>query len=300
LLGGGGGGVGKVKMDEVHLTLGSSATVVGLTEAIAKGQVVDVEVEAYAPNSKGIPLLVDEYRFDTAFLSGLTTAGSPTQTTEEVSFNFTKITHTHQTQNSSGGIGDKVTATYDVSDNTTTLNNNGATGEASKALPTADLPVDVQLQYYMTYQGAPGWLELEGFSMELSNPTSIGSAGGGASSGKVSMGDVALALGSSKQLVELMAGMTKGEHLDFLEVEAYVLGSKGIPQLVDEYYFDTVFLDSLATDNNANTLGIAAGKFSHGHVEYNGAGGIDDTSAEGWDFLSSTAWTHGTPDSDLF
>jgi len=92
----GGGGVGKPNFSGVSLTLGSSAAIVQLTEAIAKGLDVNVEVEAYRTGGETGGMLVDEYRFDQAFLSGLVTSGSPQATSEQVSFNFTKITHTHQ------------------------------------------------------------------------------------------------------------------------------------------------------------------------------------------------------------
>jgi type VI protein secretion system component Hcp len=235
-------------------------------------------------------------------LSGLQTVGSPGATAEQVSFNFTKITHTHQEQDAkTGAIGDAATTTYDVVQSKTFASTAGASADAIKTLPVGGLPVDVNLDYYVTYEGAGGWLELEGFSVTLSNSTSIGSTSGGAGAGKVKMDGATLALGSSNEIVELMAKMTQGQHLQFLEVEAYRSSGGTGKQLVDEYYFDTVFLNSLDTTDHANVLGITAGKFSHGHVEQSKTGGVGDTFVEGWSFIDNTAWTApGAPDADLF
>ena len=294
---GGGGGAGKVSFDAVQMALGTSATVVALTEAIAAGQRVNAQVEAYAPSSKG-GVLVDEYQLDTAFLAKLSTDGSPSGTSDEVSLNFSKITHTHVEQDATGKTGDTATVTYDVLKNTTSTADVGVTADAIKHLPTPDLSTDAQLTYYMTYDGAPGWLELSGFSMSLSNPTTIGSATGGAGAGKVSLDEAKLELGMSNEIVQLLANLTEGHAIKFLEVEAYSPGGKGA-QLVDEYYFDTVYLNSLHTDGTANTLGIDAAKFSHGHVDYGPSGAVSGTVAEGWDFTHNTSWNHGSPHADL-
>ncbi|HKV89427.1 MAG TPA: type VI secretion system tube protein Hcp, partial [Candidatus Dormibacteraeota bacterium] len=294
---GGGAGAGKVSFDAVQMTLGTSATVLALTEALAAGQKVDAQVEAYAPSSKG-GVLVDEYQFDTAFLAKLSTQASPDQTSNEVSLEFGKITHTHLEQDATGKIGDSATVTYDVLKNTTNTSDVSATADAIKHLPTADAPVDAQLQYYVTYEGAPGWLELSGFSMDLSSPITIGGATGGAGAGKVSLGETQLELGMSNEIVQLLANLAEGHSIKYLEVEAYSQGAKA-PQLVDEYYFDTVFLNSLQTDGAANTLGIDAGKVSHGHVDYSPSGAVSGTSAEGWDFTANRSWTApGAPDAD--
>jgi len=186
-----------------------------------------------------------------------------------------------------------------VATNKTTLGTSGATADAIKQLPVDGLPVDADLTYYVTYEGAGGWLELDGFSVSMSNITSIGSASGGAGAGKVKFDGATLELGTSNALVELMAQMTKGQHLEFLEVEAYRTGAEN-KQLIDEYYFDTVFLSSLDTTGSANSVGIAAGKFSHGHLEYHANGSIDDTVVEGWSFIDNKDWNGPTPAADLF
>jgi len=149
----------------------------------------------------------------------------------------------------------------------------------------------------VTYEGAGGWLELDGFSVSLSNATSIGSGSGGAGAGKVKMDGATLHLGSSNNVVELMAKLTTGDHLEFLEVEAYRSTAES-KQLVDEYVFDTVFASSLGTFDSSNALDITAGKFSHGHVEFDKTGKADGSVVEGWSFLENKDWSAGSPDAD--
>jgi type VI protein secretion system component Hcp len=291
----GGAGAGKVSADAVQLVLGTSSTLVQLSGALLKGQLIEeVEIEAYAPDQFGQMALVDEYRFDNVLLSGLATTGTPTSTTESLSFNYTKISYAHEQDGSEASAG------YDLG-KAKADGGGGGSADALNGSPPAGLTTDADLQYYVTYEGADGWLELEGFSMALANSGSAGGIkdGGIRAAGKSSLDEVRLELGSSKQLVDLFASLTKGEHLEYLQVEAYHKGDTGVPELVDEYHFEDVVVRSLASSGaNQNEVGIVAAKFGHGHIEPGEFGGGNAETA--WSFVDNKAWNGPSPDADLF
>src|SRR5258705_5943621 len=87
----------------------------------------------------------------------------------------------------------------------------------------------------------------------------------GSIGGKATASDVALTLGSSKQLVELTTLLASGKHITHAEVEAY-RPFGGDKQLVDEFHFDDVLISSLGTGNaTSNALSFDFTKYSHGH-----------------------------------
>jgi type VI protein secretion system component Hcp len=175
-------------------------------------------------------------------------------------------------------------------------------GDALKAKQDLEaLPTDVQLEYYVTFEGAPGWLELHSFSMGLANSGSL-SGDGGARAGNATAQDVVLGLGSSAQILDLLNAVTTGKHLENLEVEAYWVGSEKA-QLVDQYYFEDVLVTGLTSNGaNANTVSLDYGAFSHGHIEYDAKGAKGATTVAGWDFVQNDAFTGPpvAPDVDLF
>ena len=81
--------------------------------------------------------------------------------------------------------------------------------------------------------------------MGLSNSGSVGGAGGGGGAGKVSTSGLETPLGSSGTILELTKLLTTGKHLDGVEIEAYRPGGDG-PQLVDQFYFEQVFVPLMA------------------------------------------------------
>jgi type VI protein secretion system component Hcp len=111
--------------------------------------------------------------------------------------------------------------------------------------------------------------------------------------------DVMLALGSSKQLVELTQALLSGKHLNNLEVEAYRMDGAQ-PQLVDEYKFEDVILSGLTTSNATdNTLSFDYGKYAEGHIAYDANGAQTTITTGGWDFIHNTAFAGGTPHADI-
>jgi len=301
-VGSGGAGAGKAIAQPVSLVLGSSQTATQLAQYLAMGKHLEsVEIEAYAPgDDKGASQLVDQYYFETVFLSGLQThAASGSAPQESVSFAYAKFDHSHVTQDDGGALS----STQDGWDFVQNKDDNGfgpeVKGDGLKA--ALDETVGGALKYYVTFDGAPGWLELSSFNVGLSNPVSIGSATGGAGAGKVSASPAMLGLGSSKELLTLSDALTEGRHFKFLEVEAYAAsaGDKGA-QLVDQYYFEDVLVSSLdGAGANDNLVGVEFGKFAHGHIEQTDTGALGQLTEVGWDFIENKVFTAPT-DADLF
>jgi VCBS repeat-containing protein len=301
-LGGAGGGAGKASATDVHSVLGSSSTIVELTEALATGgHIKNVEIEAYRAGGDKGDLLVDQYYFEDVLVTGLNTGGSAFGTANSLSFDFAKFNHGHVEQDDKGGVGAITEAGFDFAENKSFEGGPSIAGDAIKAQLDEGLPTDVQLEYYVTFDGAPGWLELHSFSMGLANSGS-GGFGGGGGAGKASASDVSLLLGSSAQILDLTEGVTEGVHFKFFEVEAYRAGGDKGAQLVDQYYFEDVLVTGLNTGGaNFNSVSLDFAKFSHGHLEQDAQGGVGPTTETGWDFVQNEAFSHPVaPDVDLF
>ena len=291
-LGGGGAGVGKASATDLHSLLGSSGTIVELTEALATGaHIKDVEIEAYRAGGDKGDLLVDQYYFEDVLVTSLSTGASAFSTANNLSFDFAKFNHGHVEQNDKGGVGAITEAGFDFLKFESFTGGPSVGADAIKAKLDEGLPTDVQLEYYVTFDGAPGWLELHSFSMGLAQSGSLGGGGGGA--GKATASDVSLLLGSSAQILDLTDGVTEGVHFKFFEVEAYRSGGEGKPQLVDQYYFEDVLVTGLQSSGaNANAVSLDFAKFSHGHIEQDAKGGAGPTTETGWDFSQNKTFAH--------
>jgi VCBS repeat-containing protein len=295
--GSGGAGTGKSVAAPVSLSLGSSQTATELAKHLALGtHLLNVEIEAYAPGGDKGAQLVDQYYFENVMLSKLTTsASSGSAPQEQVSFNYTKFNHSHLEQEQDGSVGDITQDGWDFALSQDANPGPAAQDDAIKAKLDATAG---ELEYYVTFQGAGGWLELSSFSMGMS--MAITTTGGGAGAGKVSMGPATLGLGSSAELLLLTDALTEGKHFTFLEVEAYASGGDKGRQLVDQYYFDTVFVSSFEGGGaTGNTVELDFIKFAHGHIEQSATGAALPAIEVGWDISKNESYSVGT-DSDLF
>jgi type VI secretion system secreted protein Hcp len=300
---GGGGGAGKASAQEVFSVLGSSKALVELTKALAAGQhLQNVEIEAYhRPGVGEDSRLVDQYYFEDVLMSSLQTSGNASSTVNSLGFDFAKFNHGHVDYKADGSaVLPASEAGFDFAANKGFTGGPPVAGDATGSPQDEEaLSTGVDLKYYVTFDGAPGWLELDSFSMGLSNSGGL-VFGGGGGAGKVTASGVALALGSSAQILELTDGVTSGKHFKDLEVEAYQPVSGNDPQLVDQYYFQDVLVSTLQSSGaNHNQVSVDFARFSHGHVEYQADGSAGDTTSAGWDFLTNKAFT-APVDSDLF
>jgi VCBS repeat-containing protein len=281
----GAGGAGKVMAFDVMGLLGSNSAMPNLVEALGNGTHLNgVEIEAY---SQGTAQLVDQYFFADAALTGLQVNGSVGFTADSVSFDFGAFAHSHQELDAKGAPGPVSSVGWDFV-NARPQSAPAHTADAVGGTLADALPMDAPLSYFVTYDGAPGWLPVSGFSTGMSGGT-----------GQAMADDVMLALGSSKQLVELTQALLSGKHLNSVEVEAYRMDGAQ-PQLVDEYHFEDVTLNGLATSSPTdNTLSFSYGKYAEGHIAYDPNGAQSLITTGGWDFTHNTPFSSGTPHGDI-
>jgi VCBS repeat-containing protein len=265
---GGGGGAGLVLLQDVSVTLGSSAELVKLTELLAGGNhIKSVELEAYRTGGEGLRL-VDEFRFSDVQLTSL---GSANATDDSVSFNFTKIEYGHQLYDESGKDGGFVG--YDPAP------------DAAKAPLADEVPFGANLTYFMRAEGETDWVELEGFSFGITHAGST--AGGGA--GKAVFSDVTAQMVTGSGPADLFKSALAGEHIKSIEIEAYSNGVE--PQLVDEFKFTDVLLTSQQVSGAGATfhsISFNYGQIGHTHVTQDAKGGAGTETGTSWDVVLGT------------
>jgi VCBS repeat-containing protein len=273
-IGGGGGGAGKTNVTDVSVSFNTAPSAADLFAAGLAGEHLKfVEIEAYALGGKDGARLVDEFKFDDVLVSSHQVSGAfgmPEQ--HAVSFNFTKVGHTHVEQDEKGGLGDKTSMSYDVQAGTVDNSGPAAAAEAIKGEQEPVVGSDLELYLRVDGVGAPNeWLKLGSFSLGLSNPAS--SSGGGGGAGKVIFQDLHVSLGSSSELVELTQMLAMGEHIKSAELEVYATGGKAGHQIIDEFKFEDVLVSEWQTfDASTNHLSFEFAEVSYGHQLYDEIG----------------------------
>jgi type VI protein secretion system component Hcp len=175
---GGGAGAGKATATDIHTTLGTSGQLVELSGDLTSGKHIEnVEIEVYGGSQE--PRLVDQYYFEDVLLTGLQTSASDAGTAHSLSFDYAAFNRGHVTQDSKGGVGDIARDGF----NFKTLADADSlgppiAGDAIKAqLENVD-SLDANLQYYVSWEGSGGWLELGSFSVGVTQTGSVASGGG--------------------------------------------------------------------------------------------------------------------------
>jgi len=274
-------GGGNVAASDVMGLLGSNSAMPQLIELLGNATHFNgVEIEAYKHDTAE---LVDQYFFSDAVLTGLQFSGSTGFTAGSVNFDFGGFAHSHQE-----GAGAVTSVGWDFANGTMANVSPHNPDAAGASLADSQLPWEAPLSYFVTYDGAPGWLQASGLNMGMTGGT-----------GPATADDVMLALGSSKQLVELTQALLAGKHLNNVEVEAYRMDGAQ-PLLVDEYKFEDVMLSGLTTSNATdNMLSFSYGKYAEGHIAYDANGAQSTITTGGWDFTHNTAFSGGTPHADI-
>ncbi len=294
--GGGGGGAGKSSADDATLLLGSGGQLAQLSGALLSGEhLKSVEIEAYRSSGEG-KQLVDEFKFNDVLLSQLDSGSGGSNA---LSLDFKSFSHGHVEFDQKGGSGSKTVTGWDFF----------LQEEIGGPLPAADgskAVLDEQvspqdLDYYVLFDGADGWLKVDSFSLGLQNSGST-TIGGGGGAGKATATDVSLLLGSSAELLELTRALASGEHLKNVEIEAYAAGgSKGQGQIIDEFKFSDVLITQLDTANaSANVLNFDFRSFTHGHVVVDQKDGtVEGFTGAGWDFATNQDVAAPNPHADV-
>ena len=284
--GGGGGGAGKTEASDVSVSLGTAASAAELFEIGLVGKHLKfVEIEAYAPGGKEGGRLVDEFKFEDVLVSSHQVTGSSSEG-HSVSFNFTKVGHTHVEQKADGSAGAETGMTFDVKANKVESTGPAANPDAIKGEQEAVAGGNMEL--FLKVDGIGDWLSLGSFSLGLSNPSS-GGVGGGGGAGKVTLQDLATTLGSSSELVKLTEMLAEGQHIKSAELEVYrVGGGKEGLQIIDEFKFTDVLVSSWQTSNGSfNSLVFDYAEVDYGHQLYDETGqakgftGAFDPTADG-------------------
>jgi type VI protein secretion system component Hcp len=110
---GGGGSSGLVSPEQVSLGLGSSGSLVALTEALLEGKHLSkVEVEVYRPGGEGKDQLVDEFVFEEVLLRSLDTSNA---TSNLLGLDFTRFSQAHVSHDlETGAVDDTTVAGWDI------------------------------------------------------------------------------------------------------------------------------------------------------------------------------------------
>ena len=175
------------------------------------------------------------------------------------------------------GIADSKAATVGI-----TIANVAESNGSGKV--AAEVSPGTTLQYFMRVEGVTkDWVELDAFSLGMSNPGSVGT-GGGAGAGRTTAQDVFVALGSTQAAAKLVEYVSTGKHLTKVEIEAYPPGGDKGGTLVDEFLFTDVLVSSLQTSSGGNNLSFDYAKFGHTHVEQDLEGGTGTKNDTGFDF----------------
>ncbi len=222
---------------------------------MVKGKhLADIEVEAYSHSTfDGKAVLVDEFKFTNLLVTKLDADGASNgATTNAVSLDFGGFTHAHVEHDNQGAVTGTSGTGWDFTKNVAVSAPTSAAADGFKAAE----PVEPQsTKYYVHFDGANGWLELDSFSMDFSVASS-GSAGG-SGTGRPDAGPVKLLLGSSAEITALTSLVNSGKSLANIEIEAYGVDPNSGKQLslIDEFKFNTALITAIDSDKvNANEV----------------------------------------------
>jgi VCBS repeat-containing protein len=256
------GAAGKATQADVTLDIGVSKLLTALQMDEVEGtHLTSVQVEAYSPGTGAgaAPVLVDEYTFSQAAITGI---GIGPAASNAVSLTYGAFTHAHLEYDGSGAVvnaaadstgydfvaGSALTAPAPVAD------------AIAATIPVASVAPGTQLSYYLNVGGS--WVQIDGFSVDTTATTQVS---GGPGVGASTFGDFKLELGAGTTLSTLTQALLKGTHFDSTDIEVYDSGA-GSPQLVQKFTLTNATVTSVQTGAGAdgatsNAVSLAYGGF---------------------------------------
>lgn len=271
------GGAVKASAGEMNVALGTGDSTAQLMNTLLQNhKLSSVEVEAYRTTAGSAMTLVEEYRLGDVSVVGLGSDGN----SNGLILGFTQFGQAFVPIDAQGNPGRPTTVGFDFTQSMPDIQAQpNARGDYDSAHLSSTGPSADSLHYYVKFDGAGGWVALEGFGMAVA---SVGSPGGS----RPFTGGASLLLGgASAAVVKLLGDMVNGRTMAHVEIEAYTLGSK--PVLVDEYFFNTVAVDGLSSVGvNSNSVSIQFVQFTHGHVNMDANGHLVTGVGTGYDFAT--------------
>lgn len=247
---GGGGGAGKVSMQDFHFVAAPNNASPELVLACATGKHF-AKVEILARRTGGNPYIL--YKLSDALVSSYQIAGSSDDSPmEELTLNFTGLqqqyTGQDPTQPQSPVVewnNAKQRATYQR-------------GESILAATTAPA---MDGQMFLTVAGIPGesadkdhkgWIEIDSFSWGLSQSITTRSTGGGGGAGKVSFQDFHFVADLSQASPEVLSAVARGKH--FPDAILTVRKSAAEPLDYLKYELKDVMVSSYQTHGHSQSV----------------------------------------------
>jgi len=137
----------------------------------------------------------------------------------------------------------------------------------------------------------PGWVEVQSFSMGVTHLTTIGSATGGAGSGRTSVGELQIQKVVDKSSAVLFQKCATGEHFSKGKLVVRKAGGTQMEYLI--YEMENVFVTSIhfssaGGEENANeSLSLAYGKVRFNYHPQNANGSQGTAIIGGWDQIGN-------------
>ncbi|MCU0635802.1 MAG: type VI secretion system tube protein Hcp [Gemmatimonadaceae bacterium] len=145
-----------------------------------------------------------------------------------------------------------------------------------------------------TRKGFEKQMEIFSFSFGASNPSTIGTAGGGGGAGKVSISSFNIMKKNDKASAELFKHCCSGEHFDSATV---TLNKSGGKESVDflKYEFEKVFIDSIqwsgssgGDDTPTESISLSYGKVTITYTGQSDKGGKAENIVASWNVQTNT------------
>ena len=245
------------------MKLGSSGLIAELASLQVDGrQIGAVEVEVYRLGDR--PVLVEEYRFDDAYVTKLQVDAM----TGQVALEFAPRTYLYQyAQNAGDSALDKSTAAKVVNWDAEAMVLRSASGTSFRAdaldrnaIKSGDSPVESLRYYLRVAEGATlnspmsTWMALDGFAWGTdSESTHLNGIGGGVA--KTEPQSVRVSLGSTPEMAFLTSQMLQGKSMFAVDVVATRATAQG-QTVVESYQFRDAYVTQLASAGGAKDMSL--------------------------------------------